>query len=364
MAARLTTPLCERLGLEVPIFQAPMASVVTAALAAAVSKAGGLGAFGFAFTQPGAMRKEVATLRAVTDRPFQLNFFAAPQPAPVPADAQRRAIDALAGYYGELGLPPPQPAVAPYAPDLEAQLDTALELRPAAVTCHLNELPAARVRAFQGKGILVGGSATCVAEARRLQEIGMDFVVAQGGEAGGHRGTWTRDPKSALTGTLALVRLLVRAVELPVVAAGGIMDGAGIAAVLSLGAQAAQLGTAFIPCPESAATETYREALLGAVEDDTDLTDKFTGKPARGLRNRYLREAAERDLPRLPFPAQGHLTGQLRTASAQAGKPDFMTLWAGQAAPLSRRLPAGELVRVLERETLEAIERVAGLRRV
>jgi nitronate monooxygenase len=363
MATRLTTPLSERLGLEVPIFQAPMASMATAALAAAVSKAGGLGAFGCAFMQPDAMRKEAAALRAATDRPFQLNFFAAPQPAPVPADAQRQAIDALAGYYRELGLPPPEPAMAPYAPELEAQLDTALDLRPAVVTCHLNELPAARIRAFQAKGILVAGSATCVAEAKRLQEIGMDFIVAQGGEAGGHRGTWTRDPKTALTGTLALVRLLVRAVDLPVVAAGGIMDGAGVAAVLSLGAQAAQLGTAFIPCPESAATEAYREALLAAVEDDTGLTEKFSGKPARGLRNRYMREAAEKNLPQLPFPAQGHLTGKLRTAAAQAGKLDFMTLWAGQAAPLSRRLPAAELVRALERETLEAIDRVASLRR-
>jgi nitronate monooxygenase len=363
MATRLTTPLSERLQLEIPIFQAPMASVATPALAGAVSKAGGLGALGFAYTQPDAMRKEVAALRAITDRTFQLNFFAAPQPASVPADAQRRALDALAGYYRELGLPSPEPAVAPYAPDLEAQLDTALELRPAAVTCHLNELPAARIRAFQAKGILVGGSATCVAEAKRLQELGMDFVVAQGGEAGGHRGTWTRDPKAALTGTLALVRLLVRAVEVPVVAAGGIMDGAGVAAVLSLGAQAAQLGTAFIPCPEGAASEPYREALLAAVEDDTDLTDKVTGKPARGLRNRYMREAAEKDLPRLPFPAQGHLTGKLRTAAAQTGKLDFMALWAGQGAALSRRMPAAELVRVLEREALETIDRVAKLRR-
>jgi nitronate monooxygenase len=298
----------------------------------------------------------------VTERPFQLNFFAAPQPAPVPAHAQREAIAALTGYYRELGLPPPEPVVAPYAPDLEAQLDTALALRPTVVTCHLNELPQARVRALQAAGIIVGGSATCVAEAQLLQALGMDFVVAQGGEAGGHRGTWTRDPREALIGTLALVRLLARAVKLPVVAAGGIMDGEGIAAVLALGAQAAQLGTAFIPCPESGATETYRAALLAASEDDTELTDKFTGKPARGLRNRYIRETAGA-FPRLTFPAQGQLTGKLRSASAQAGKPDFMALWAGQAAPLSRRLPAAELVRELEREALAAIDRLASLRR-
>jgi nitronate monooxygenase len=363
-ATRLTTPLSERLGLEVPIFQAPMASVTTPALAAAVSKAGGLGAFGCAYMQPDAMRRDVAALRAVTDRPFQLNFFAAPQPEPVAAEAQREAIAALAGYYRELGMAAPEPAAAPYAPDLHAQLDTALELRPAVVTCHLNELPATRIAALQASGIVVGGSATCVAEAKRLQELGMDFIVAQGGEAGGHRGTWTRDPHAALTGTLALVRLLVRAVDLPVVAAGGIMDGAGIAAVLALGAQAAQLGTAFIPCPESGATEMYRAALLAATEDDTSLTDKFSGKPARGLRNRYMRETAERPFPRLPFPAQNQLTAKLRTASAQAGSPDFMAMWAGQAVALSRRLPAGELLRELERETLEAIDRVAKRRSI
>jgi len=308
--------------------------------------------------QPDVMRRDVVALRALTRRPFQLNFFAAPQPDAVPVAAQRDAIGALARYYGELGLAPPEPAVAPYAPDLDAQLDAALELRPAVVTCHLNELPAARIAALRGAGIVVGGSATCLAEAKRLQELGMDFVVAQGGEAGGHRGTWTRDPQTALTGTLALVRLLAQRLDVPVVAAGGIMDGAAIAAVLALGAQAAQLGTAFIPCPESAATEVYRAALLSAAEDETSLTDKFSGKPARGLRNRYMRETAQGDFPRLPFPAQSQLTAKLRTASAQAGSPELMALWAGQAVALSRRLPAGELVRVLERETLETIDRL------
>jgi nitronate monooxygenase len=362
MANRLRTPLSERLRLDIPVFQAPMASVTTAALAAAVSKTGGLGGFGCAYMQPDAMRKEVAAFRAITDRPFQLNFFCAPQPQPVPAAAQGDAIAAVTGYFQELGLPQPAPVASPYAPDLDAQLDLALELRPAAVTFHLNELPQARIRQFQSSGIVVGGSATCIAEAKRLASLGVDFVVAQGGEAGGHRGTWTRDPHSALTGTLALVRMLVRAVNLPVVAAGGIMDGAGIAAVLSLGAQAAQIGTAFIPCPESGATETYRAALLAATEDDTTLTDRFTGKPARGLRNRFIRESARADFPKLPFPAQSQLTSKLRTAAAQAGAPDFLALWAGQAVPLARRMPAAELLQTLERETFEAIERVASLR--
>jgi len=362
MATRLKTPLSQRLRLDIPVFQAPMASVTTPALAAAVSKAGGLGGLGCAYTALDAMRRDVAAVRAITDRPFQLNFFASPQPAPVSPEAQTDAIAAVAGYYRELGLPQPAPVVAPYAPDLNAQLDAALDLRPAVVTIHLNDLPQERIRQLQGVGIVVGGSATCVAEAKRLESLGVDFVVAQGGEAGGHRGTWTRDPHSALTGTFALVRMLVCAVRLPVVAAGGIMDGAGIAAVLSLGAQAAQIGTAFIPCPESGATETYRAALLGATEDDTTITDRFSGKPARGLRNRFIRESARADFPKLPFPAQSQLTSKLRTAAAQAGSSDFMSLWAGQAVSLSRRMPAAELLRTLEREALETIERVGSLR--
>lgn len=362
MQAGLSTALSRRLRLDVPVFLAPMAGVTTPALAAAVAQAGGLGGLGCASMQPEAIEQDCASVRKITDRPFQLNFFVARQPRPVEAEAQRDAITALAAYYADLGLPAPSPAQAPYAPDLDAQLDAALRVRPAVVTFHLDVMPEARIRAFQQAGVLVGGSATCVEEAKRLEALGVDFIVAQGGEAGGHRGTWMRDPHSALTGTIALTRVLVKAVTLPIVAAGGIMDGAGVAAVLALGAQAAQVGTAFIPCPESAASEAYRAALLDAREDDTTVTDRVSGKPARGLRTRYIEEAARADFPKLVFPVQSHLTAKLRTAAAQAGKRDLMVMWAGQAVALARRMPAAELVHTLERETLEAIERLAGLR--
>lgn len=212
---------------------------------------------------------------------------------------------------------------------------------------------------MQSRGILVGGSATCVAEAKRLEELGFDFVIAQGGEAGGHRGTYLRDPYEALTGTFALVRLIVRATTLPVVAAGGIMDGAGIAAVLALGAQAAQLGTAFIPCPESGAPQVHKDQLLKATEDETRITEKFSGKPARGLANRFMKEMER--APQLVFPAQNKVTGALRQASGKAGRPDFVAMWAEQAAPLSRALPAAELVARLEAETVQAIRTLKGL---
>ncbi|MBI1942509.1 MAG: DUF561 domain-containing protein [Betaproteobacteria bacterium] len=357
---KLATPLSEKFGISVPIIQAPMAGgPTTQELVAACSGAGALGSFGFAATQPEEMKKQSAWVRSKTDRPFGINLFTSAQPQQIDAAAQRGALEAVAGYYKELGLPPPEPVNAPYAPDLEAQLDAVEEIRPRVFTVHLAALPEERLKRVKAKAILLGGSATCVAEAKRLESLGFDFVIAQGGEAGGHRGSYLRDPYQSLTGTLALVRLIVRAVRVPVVAAGGIMDGAGIAAALALGAQAAQLGTAFIPCPESSAPQAHKDALLAAREDDTRLTEKFSGKPARGLANRFITEMNAKNAPQLAFPAQNSVTGKLRQASARAGKPDFIALWAGQAAPLSRAMPAAELIKVLDEETVSAIRGAA-----
>jgi len=358
--ARLATPLSERLGLRLPIIQAPMAGGPSSPeLVAACSAAGALGSFGFAYTQPEEMRKQSAWVRAKTDRPFGINLFTSPQPVAVEQVAQAAALAALGPWYAEMGLPAPEPVRPPYAPDLQAQLAAVAEIRPAVFTAHLAELDARWVREFKALGIMLGASATCVAEAQRTEALGFDFVIAQGGEAGGHRGTYLRDPYQALTGTLALARLIVGAVHVPVAAAGGIMDGAGIAAVLSLGAQAAQLGTAFIPCPESGAPAVHKQAILGAREDDTRITEKFSGKPARGIANRFLREAEAKHFPRIAFPAQNSLTGRLRAASAKAGNPDFYALWAGQAAGLARALPAAGLIAQLEQETIAAIRGVA-----
>jgi nitronate monooxygenase len=357
---KLSTLLSETLGLASPIIQAPMAGGPSSQeLVAACSAAGVLGSFGFAYTQPEEMKKQSAWVRAKTGRPFGINLFTSPQPGAIDAGAQRGALDAVADYYRELGLPAPEPVNEPYAPDLEAQLDAIGEIRPRVFTVHLNDLNQKRIKAFQALGILVGGSATRVAEARHLESLGFDFVIAQGGEAGGHRGSYLRDPYHSLTGTLALVRLVARAVKLPVVAAGGIMDGAGIAATLALGAQLAQLGTAFVPCPESGAPQAHKDALLAAREDDTGVTEKFSGKPARGLANRFMKEMAAKDAPQLAFPAQNSVTAKMRQAAAKAGKPDFIALWAGQAAPLSRALPAADLIRKLNEETAAAIRAVA-----
>lgn len=360
---RLTTPLCDILGARLPIIQAPMAGgITTPALVAAVGKAGALGSFGFAYTQPEAMARDVEAVRALTDAPINLNFFVNEHPTPVAAAAQAGAVDAVAGYYTALGLPAPAPVRGPYAPDLNAQLSMAEDLKPRVITFHLGDLPAAHLQRLRERGIKTGGSATCVAEAEHLQALGVDFIIAQGMEAGGHRGTYQRDPYDAMTGTLALTRLIVRAVKSPVVAAGGIMDGAGIAAVLALGAQGAQLGTAFLTCSESGAPAIHKQSLLAAREDTTLITEKFSGKPARGLANRFMREMNQLDAPQLVFPAQNALTGPLRAASAKAGNADFVAMWAGQAAPLARELATADLVAALERETLEALERLNALR--
>jgi len=359
----LHTPLCDTLGLRLPIIQAPMAGgATTPALVAAVSGAGALGSFGFAYTQPETMQRDCEAVRAQTGAPFNINLFVSSVPPTIPADTQGGAIDALAGYYAELGLPPPAPVKPPYAPDLDAQLSVVEEVRPAVLTYHLGQLPAGRIRSLQAAGIRVGGSATCVAEAEQLEALGVDFIVAQGAEAGGHRGSYLRDPYDAMTGTFALVRLIARKVRTPVVAAGGIMDGAGIAAALALGAQAVQMGTAFLPCTECGIAPAYKARLLAAREDETRITEKFSGKPARGLANRFVREMAARDAPQLAFPAQNLLTGPLRAAAAKAGNMDFVSMWCGQAVALSRALPATALVAALEAETLECLERLAALR--
>lgn len=361
---KLRTPLCDRIGIRLPIIQAPMAGgATTPDLVAAVCEAGALGSFGFAYTQPETMQRDVQAARARTNAPFNLNLFAAPVPGAIAPQAQRGAIEAVASYYAELGLSAPQPVEPPFAPDHAAQFAVVEAVRPPVFTFHLGELPERQVKHLKALGIVVGGSATCIAEAQRLEALGVDFIVAQGAEAGGHRGTYLRDPYDAMTGTFALTRLIVRAVpQTPVVAAGGIMDGAGIAAALALGAQAAQLGTAFVPCEESGLPAAYKQRVLAAQEDETLITEKFSGKPARGIANRFIREMAQRNAPQLPFPAQNSLMGPLRSAAAKSGTLDFVALWAGQAAPLARSLPASALVAALAAEAEETLDRLAALR--
>jgi nitronate monooxygenase len=355
--ATLRTPLCDLLGIEHPIIQAPMAGgPTTPELVSAVGEAGALGCFGHTFTDADVMRQDAAAVRARTNRPFGLNLFTTPIPAEPPVEAQRPAIEALRVELQRRSLAVPERVPPPYGPNFARQIEAVFEIRPAVFTTHLGDLPTETLVRLRDLGVRIGAGATSVREARLLEGLGVDFLIAQGAEAGGHRGTFLGDPQHAMTGTLALVRQVVRAVRVPVVAAGGIMDGAGLAAVLALGAQAAQLGTAFVVCMESGATTTHKKAIASMDGDNTTVTRAFTGKPARAVRNQ-LTDAAEREgWPVLPFPIQGKLTAPLRIASDQASSPDHIAAWSGQAGSLARPLPAVELVRLLVEEALEAVE--------
>ncbi len=349
--------LADRLGIEHAILQAPMAGgPSTPELVAAVSNAGALGSFAGGYLSPAAIREAIRAIRALTDRPFQVNLFA-PEPPRTPPSAEEigRAQEALAPFRAEVGLADPA-APAPL-PRFEEQLRVVLEEHVPVFSFTFGALGAEDLAALVSSGVVVLGTATTVREARALEIAGVHAVVAQGGEAGGHRGTFLGPPERGLAGTLALVPQIADAVALPVVAAGGIMDGRGIAAVLALGAKAAQLGTAFLACPESGASRAYKDAVLARRDDDaTALTRAFSGKSARGLRNRFIEEMER--APLLPYPLQNAMTADMRREAGKAGRADLLSLWAGQGVPLARARPAGDLVRDLVRETEEAVARL------
>jgi nitronate monooxygenase len=353
----MTTALTSLLGLKHPIIQAPMAGgSCTPELVAAVSRAGALGSFGFAYTEPAAMIAQAEAARRLTNdpaMPIGINLFVAPAPDQVAPDAVKRAAAYLKPVYDEFGLPLPESVQGPFAPDFGRQVEAVLAIRPALVSAHLNVFPDDAARAMKARGIKLTGSATNVDEAKKLEAMGYDVIIAQGAEAGGHRGTFLGAYEDSMIGTLALTRLIARTVRVPVVAAGGIMDGAGIAAALSLGAAGAQLGTAFLTCAEAGTQAPYRRALL---EDKrpTAITTAFSGRPARGIKNRFVEVAAAAKAQPLPFPAQNSMTLALRGESARRGSPEAMSLWAGQAFTLSRQAGAADLIEALMREARDA----------
>jgi nitronate monooxygenase len=350
------TPFAQRLGLSVPLIQAPMAGVSTPALAAAVSNAGALGFLGVGAMTAEAARKAIAETRALTARPFGVNVFCH---APAVADAATESawLAYLAPVFKEFGAQPPTTLGEIYTSFVQddAMLDVFLNERPAVVSFHFGLPRADRIRALRDAGIYLMASATSVAEALHIQEAGVDAIVAQGYEAGGHRGVFDPEAPDDRLGTLALTRLIVRNVDIPVIAAGGIMDGAGIAAVLALGAQAAQLGTAFIPCPESAADAAFRAALQDARNARTAMTAAISGRRARGLYNRFMRLGEAADSPRVPDYPIAYDAGKALNAAAKAkGNSEFAAQWAGQAVALSRAMPAAGLVAQLRDELLDA----------
>lgn len=355
----ISTWLTERVGIRYPIIQAPMAGgPTTPALVAAVGKAGALGSFGFAYTEPAAMREQVAAVRVLTDAPLHINLFVERTPDAPDEATMHATLDALRPMHEHIGIALPARIAAPYAPFIDDQIEAALVLKPALLSTHFGQLPPALIERAHAQGTLVAASATSVEDALELQNLGVDLVIAQGAEAGGHRGTFHPDAEDALIGTLALTRMIVRRCTVPVVAAGGIMDGEGLAAALALGACGAQLGTAFLPVDESGASSAHRRALFERSEDGTTLTRAFSGRPARGIRNAFTEYARTRAFPVLPFPIQNKATAALRARATQQGDGDYMSLWAGQGYPLARRMSAAALVSSIAEEYGHAAQRL------
>jgi len=338
-------------GIELPIIQAPMAGAAFSEMAIGVSEAGGLGSLACALLTTDQIIEEVKTIRQQTSRPINLNFFCHQQPK---ADDEREAVwrSILEHYFIELGLDPAAlPSVSGRVAFDSAMCDLVAELRPNVVSFHFG-LPektlVARVKATRAK---ILSTATTVQEARWLEAGGCDAIVAQGIEAGGHRGMFLTDDTSTQIGTLSLVPQIVDAVKVPVIAAGGIADARGIVAALALGAAAVQIGTAYLLSPEARISPLYREALTNE-ENQTVLTNVFTGRPARAIATRMVRETGPMSKLVPDFPLAGRFSAPLRVASEAKGATDFTSMWSGQSARLARDLPARELTQRLALETL------------
>lgn len=348
--------ILDLLDIEHPVIQAPMASATNPELVAAVSEAGGLGSFGAAGTPPDRLRTTVQAIRQRTNRAFHINVFSAHtenfdrDAHPGPGLSER-----LSAYHAELGLGPvPEPA--PMFGPAEEQFEVMIEEGVPIISFHFGADARLVARAHE-TGAKVLCSATTVAEAKALESIGVDAIIAQGAEAGGHRGTFSVDYRQALIGTMALVPQVVDAVSLPVIAAGGIMDARGLVASLALGASAVQMGTAFLGCPEAPINDAWRESLQSAEAGATTVTEAMSGKPARGIRNRYIDEVEALHEPLLPYPAQYSISRELRKAAAERQDPDFIAMWAGQGVGLIRQRPAAELVNDLVTEAQQLLSR-------
>ena len=339
--------LFSSLDIELPILQAPMAGVQDSELAIAVSQAGGLGALPCAMLAPDVMTEELQRIRQGTTRPFNVNFFCHVPPAPDAAQL-KRWHQALAPYYAEYGLDIDK--VEPGAgrrPFDTAACDALEPFRPEVVSFHFGLPEPALVERVKGWGALVLASATTVEEALWLQARGADAIIAQGVEAGGHRGMFLSADVTTQLGTFALVPQIVSAVSVPVIAAGGIADAQGVRAAMALGATAVQAGTAFLCCPEATTSALHRQTLQSDAARHTALTNLYTGRPARGIMTRLMLELGPLGDVAPPFPLATAAIGPLRSAAETAGCSDFSPLWAGQNASTCRTQPAADVVRAL-----------------
>ncbi len=340
--------------LPIPILQAPMAGASFDAMAVAVSEAGAMGSLAAAGVAPEEMGPVVASIRARTDAPFAVNLLMARPASPEPAEVDK-ALARLAPWYAELGLAVPDHPNR-FAQDFNAQLEAVTRAAPPVASFSFSILTPAQVDALHAAGSYVVGTANTVEEAIAWARVGADGICAQGFEAGGHHAYFLADIEASSVGTLALVATVLAAVDLPVIAAGGIMDGRGVAAALALGVSAVQMGSAFLLSDEAIVGPVWQKAITDAPADATRLTRAFSGRYARGIENRFVREmaAVQEEVP--AYPVQNRLTQAMRAAADKAGDPELMSLWAGQAVKLARPGRAGEMVKLWWREAQAAAQ--------
>ena len=352
--------LLELFKTEFPIVLAPMAGIMDAELVIAAAQGGALGSLPCAMITAEKAREQVNIIRQRVSAPVNMNFFCH---EPVDADPRREAgwKKRLESYYEELGIDPAAPVnAANRAPFDAAMCEVVEELKPEIVSFHFGLPDQSLLRRVKAAGCIVVGCATIVKEAIWLEENGADVIIAQGAEAGGHRGMFLTDNIAEQPGTFALVPQVADAVKVPVIAAGGIADGRGIAAAFALGAAGVQIGSAYLRCPESRVTAAARSALAEARDDSTVITNVMTGRPARGVANRVMREAGPISEHAPAFPHAATSLGPLKAAAEKLGKIDFTNLWAGQAIRLGREMPAAELTRALAGEALARFSQMAG----
>lgn len=351
--------IAQLLGVRFPIIQAPMANIATARLVAAVSNAGGLGSLGAAYMQPLEIKKAIAEIRDLTEKPFAVNLFI-PTSSQVETELIQGASHALQPFFKELSLPT-QVIDIKQMPDFQEQMEVILSERVPvfSFTFGIPSLPL--IQALKQHKTLLIGTATTLEEALLLEKSGIDAIVAQGMEAGGHRATFLDTRFDALLSLHSLLLLLHGRCTLPLIAAGGIMNGAGIATALALGAAGAQLGTLFLASPECSTPNVYKKALLHSGEAKTTLTQVFSGRLARVVKNRFVSEMEERQAPIAPFPYQHLLTKGIRLAAAKAERSDLLALYAGQGFPLTSNLPAAEIVPLLVEQTVFSVQKCASV---
>lgn len=350
---------CRKYGLSIPVVLAPMGGgPSTPELVAAVSNAGGLGSLAAAYSNGKRIEQDIAAIRKLTTRPFAVNLFSPQAQLPLNGGVNTVA-DFLRPYHERLGLKAPELPQKPIE-DFDEQVDAVAKAAPPIVSFTFGLLPAKASDRLKAQGTYLMGTATTVEEARQLERAGVDAVIAQGSEAGAHRGTFAVPAEEALIGTVALVPQVVDAVRVPVIASGGIMDGRGLVAALALGASAVQMGTAFLACKEAGTSTLYREALIRSREDATTLTRAFSGRMARGLSNEFIEKWNAAGMRHLPYPWQNAFTQPMRRAAIAAKQAGLLSLWTGQGLGMLRETTAEQLMKDLREEIQQAWSRLKG----